>query len=419
MFPLHETTQRRVCRVTFLLVGVLPTLLTLGWIAYMHRPWRQADWQRTLAQQLHVRATLDQIATPRPGVTTLTNLHFADLRTDKPLGEMPQLTLQRQHSRLTLHADHLELQAEQLPAFVTAVATWLATNELAPIDFHADQFTITNLSHQSIQLKNLRVSSDLSNPAIQSFRIEAKVDGDQKKAIHLVLEHQDGTLRTKLDTQQTPLPAWLIGKLVPGISSCAEAKFSGVLTATSSEQQTRGDLRGQLDNVNLQQWTGTAGPHRLQCLAQVQLKQLTWSDATVELAQGEIEAGSSLASYSLFLALADQKLFHCGVGSGWKNHQPTSAEQLIAFEQLALGFEMSSAGITLTGMCEDGALMIAEDGPLLFSPQKNTVLPVANLVQLFHRRQKSWLPDTRGAHEMASGLPLPGEKKSEFETHRK
>ncbi len=423
MFALHETTQRRVCRGIFLVGCLLPTLLTLGWIAYWHRPWREADWQRTLAQNLHMRAEVEQMTAPRPGTTALTNLRLADLRTAKTLGSMPKLTIQQRDSRLTLSTEHLELQAQQLPQLVAALATWLASelaaDALTAIDFQADQLTISDASLQTIRLKNLSVASDFSDPAIQRFRFRAESIFDAGKTIQLVLENQGDTLRVKLNTQQTWLPAWLIGKLVPGVGGCGPAKFSGVVTAENKGQQTRGELRGRLEEVDLQQWAGTASPHRLECLAQVQLEHLAWSDDIVEVARGEMKAGASQANYSLFLALADPKIFHCGIGPGWKNHQPTSAEEPIGFEQLALRFEMTSAGIRLTGGCEGGALMLAEAGPLLYGPPKDAVLPVASLVQLFHRPQKGWLPDTRGAHKMASGLPLPGETEQATKNIRK
>ena len=38
MFPLHDRTRRFICRTAFLLCGVLPTAVTLGWSLSMRSP---------------------------------------------------------------------------------------------------------------------------------------------------------------------------------------------------------------------------------------------------------------------------------------------------------------------------------------------------------------------------------------------
>ncbi len=86
MFSLHESTQRRVSRVVFVACAILPTLATLIFVAYVHRPWREADWQRSLSQRLHVRVAVDEVASPQPGVTRLHDVWLADLRSERPLG---------------------------------------------------------------------------------------------------------------------------------------------------------------------------------------------------------------------------------------------------------------------------------------------------------------------------------------------
>ena len=402
MFALHETTQRRVCRVTFLTFCVVPTLLTLVGIAYCNRPWRQADWQQTLAQRLHVRATLDEISRPLPGVTKLTNLHLADLRTNHPLGSIEKLSFHRQNYRLTLHADHLVLEAEQLPAFVSAIATWLATGELELLDFHAEQLTINGPSLRVVQLKDLSIASVYSDSTGQQFQLKAMDDAGE--TFQLTLESQGGTLRCLVDAQQAALPAWLLGKFVPGLSGCGDATFHGTLTATYENQHTQGKLKGQLSNVDLQTWIGNDGPHHLQGVAQVQLEQIEWLDEGILVAQGNIKVGRGTSSFSLLLNARD--ICGCTTGPTWETLNSKFVDKPIPFDQLSFSFRMNDAGIAVTGHCEEKALMTFDQIPLLFAPLQ--LRPVGELVQLLdYRRQPGWLPATRKAHVMAGKLPLP------------
>ncbi len=405
MFALHETTQRRVCRVMFVILCIVPTLLTLVGIAYCNRPWRQADWQRTLAQKFHVRAVLDDITLPRPGVTELTNLLLADLRTNSPLGSINKLNFQRNHSRLTLHADHLTVEAQHLPDLVMAVSTWLATDELGPLDFQADHLTITGPSLHAVELNRLTIRSEATDSQSQRFQLKALDDAG--KTIQLALESEQGVLGCIVDAQQVPLPAWLVGKLVPGVRGCGNATFHGKISATSENQLVHGKLRGKFEQVDLQSWIGNNGPHRLQGRAQFDLSQLDWSGDRIEIAQGSIKAGQGASSFSLLLNARD--ICGCVTGPTWESLKPDTEQELVAFDQMALSFQMNSTGLAVAGLCKEGALMTVGETPLLFAPSQ--ARPVGELVQLLDfRRQPGWLPATRKAHALAGKLPLPGEE---------
>ena len=403
MFALHETTQRRVCRVTFIALCVVPTLLTLVGIAYCNRPWRQSDWQRTLAQRLHVRAELGDITRPRPGMTELGNLQLADLRTDARLGSIDTLSFHRKDSRLILRADHLTIEAKQLPALVTAVSTWLATGELGPLDFEAEQLTITGPSLHTLELMDLTIHSVAADAEGQQFQLKAT--GDTGETIQLGLASEQGKLRFVVDAQQVPLPAWLVGQLVPGVRGCGNAMFLGKISATSENQHVDGKLQGTFEQVDLQSWIGSDGPHRLQGIAHVDFEQLDWSNDSLEMVRGKIEAARGATSFSLLKEMV--KLFACTPETDWQALEPATPETLIPFDQLAFRFQMSSAGMSLTGACANGELLISQGSPLLFGPEEDAPFAVAQFVQLFHPSQHGWMSDTRGGNDMARELPLP------------
>jgi len=419
MFALHETTQRRVCRIVFLTLCIVPTLLTLVGIAYCNRPWRQTDWQRMLTQKLHVRATLGDISRPLPGVTVLTNLCLSDLRFDEALGSIGKLDMRRQDSRLLLHADHLEIQAEQLPALTSAVSIWLATSEKVPLDFLAERLTVVGPAQQAVELKDFSIRSDSANAPRQRFRVMARNPAGE--IIELTLTSERNTLSCAINTQQVSLPAWLVGKLVPGASGFGEAEFSGVISAESENlhfrQRVRGKLVGKFEQVDLQTWIGDDCPHRLQGSARVELQQLLWVDERIETAQGKIQAGNGASSFLLLLNAKD--LCGCVPGPKWGDLSPSTLDELVFFDELALSFQMSRAGITFAGECENGGVIRAEGASLLFAPSqepKETVLPVGQLVLLLDdRRPPGWLPATLSAHTMAGKLPLPGKEARESE----
>jgi hypothetical protein len=176
-------------------------------------------------------------------------------------------------------------------------------------------------------------------------------------------------------------------------------------------------LQGTFEQVDLQAWIGSDGPHRLQGIARVELEQLDWSGEGIEVVRGRIEASPGMASFSLLEAMGE--LFACVPGTDWQTLRPARPVELLPFDQLAFRFQMSGEGVTLAGECANGEIFLGQAGPLLFAPQENASFAVAQFVRLFHQPQQGWLPDTRAAHAMASELPLPGVKNGETETLHK
>ena len=432
MFSLHETVQKRVCRAAFVVGCVVPTLWTIGWIVYFHRPWHRADWQRTLTQQLHLRATLDDFAYPRPGVTRLIGLELAELRSGKPLASIDKLRVQRHGGQLALVADQVELEARQFSALAAALDTWLSAADLPSVELRADRLTLVDRSPGSaenaavsnrVEMTNLRVRGELVGQAPRRFWIQAELSdagqtgGASTLTIQLVIQRTEDRLLATLDTKQSPLPVWLLAEVVPGWGRCPAARFTGALQIENNALGLRGSLTGRFDNVDLQQWVGPiAAPHRLAGTVDVKLDQLTWQNGRVDVAKGELHGAAGVVSRSL-LSTAAKRLF-CALGPRLSGAEKTSAEQPQAFDQLACRFRMTSVGITLSGTCSvdaqgaRGCLLAVDRQPLLWEPGY-VDLPVAQLVQALAQPAASWLPATREAHQMAGALPLPSAAETE------
>ncbi len=408
MFALHETTQRRVCRVTFLLACVLPILATLAVVVYSNRPWQEADWQRTLDQSFHIRAQLDHYATPRPGVAEFTNLRLADLRTNHPLASVAKLRSCHQDNRLSLQAELIELEAEQLPALATTLATWLATDQIQPFELRVERLTIVSKSFQALPLQGLTIRSDGVSPKRQQFL--AKAFDSEGNAVQLKLVADRVALQCRLVAQQSALPCWLVGKLVPGLRNFGEAMFTGQISAQSEDHGLHGKLSGNLAHVDLQTWFGERGPHRLEGQAQIQLRQFAWSDNGIKRIEGTMHAQQGAVNDSLLNGMS--KLFGCNAGPAFQLFQEVTPESLLPFDQLAIQFRVDSNGIVLTGAGANDALLSNKGKTMLYGPQREQAFAVANLVQLFHRAQHGFFPDTRGSLDMATELPLPGDMRN-------
>lgn len=413
MFALHETIQRRVCRVSFLLLCVVPTVLTLVGVAYCNRPWRARDWQHSLTSHLHVRAELEDVSRPVPGTIVLAEVHFADLQTDAPLGWTEQLRCSEQDGRLLLEAETIELPGEQLGSLFNACKTWFATDESSPITFRANQLVLTGNAGDAYGLKDLSIDATPTNDNACQIQLLGKNSADEP--LKIKLEQRGRIVRCMIDAKQASVPAWLLGQLVPAVEGCGEAAFTGSLIVDEAANDHCGTLVGKIKDVEVRNWAGTAA-HQLQGLATIELEQVTWQDDSLEFARGRIQVDQGAMTYKLLLDMQEKLLLP--VGTAWQYLQPETQSDLVPFEKLTIGFELSHQGLVLTGD-DSGQVAIGVDGPLLLAPQENQLLPVAQIIQLFHAPMQGWFPDTQAAHEMAEKLPLPGNESANTPASRR
>ena len=406
MFSLHETTQRRVCRVLFVVCCVVPTLLTLGWIAYYYRPWRLSDWQQTLSQQLHLRATVDQASSPRPGLTILKNVHLAHLRTEDTLGRLDELECRWHNSRLLLRAKLLEIEVAQLPQVANAMATWMSGATWLPIDVEVEQIVFLGGPFESAIWQNLRLTGESSTE--QQRHMILQVDtAETDSPLQLVLQRSGTSILAALDTQQTSLPVWLLTDLVPGgLHRSPAASFSGNMQIEWHSQQQKGNLQGQFDQIELAEWLSATTPLRqLIGKATLQLSRYAWQGKRIQLAAGELQAGSGTANRAFLAAASYADHLKCVPTQALHDILTGSSVELQPFDQLIVNFQLDHTGLTLKGQNSTGILLTQRGEPLLLEPPQK--LPLAHLVLMFHLPAIGWLPDTQAAHNMASELPLP------------
>ena len=404
MFSLHETTQRRVCRVAFVVCAVVPTLLTLAWIAYSCRPWREADWIRTLSQQLHVRAVVEQIGTPRPGVFHLKNVHLADLRSEKPLAALGEVRAEWEGSQLTVAANHLRVEVESFPTLAATIATWMSAVDLPALELRARRLTIEGGSQRTVSLQNIRIQSERQTDQTQQLSIKADLpvagQGSYTHTLRLVVQQRGKITTATLQTETARLPSWLLADLLPTVARGAGATFTGSVRVEGDAQEVSGSLRGRLENLTISDWLGPDSPHAVRGTAQIELDKLNWRGDRVVSAQGNLSASNGAVGHSLLVEAI--KRFYCVPGKNLRLEIDSDAK-LQPFDELACRFHISSEGITLTGKCASlgetarGCMLAVDGRPLLMEPTY-AKLPVAQLVQVLSQPASSWLPASQEAH---------------------
>ncbi|MDZ4659487.1 MAG: hypothetical protein SH868_18100 [Bythopirellula sp.] len=405
---MHERTQRRVCRMAFVFACAVPTVLTIGWVLYFHRPWQERDWQRSVESALHVRAELVQVSAPRPLERELFNLRLVDLNSSLPLLSVDRLHI---HSQQTLAAEQIDVNRRQLPALATTISIWLAGSEFQPLSISARQLVFTDETHHSWTFNNVRAKCEVTATNVKQIAIQAEL-GETTKPLQILIErHPDGMVRTTLDTQQAKLPTWLLADLVPGAGRWDGATFGGTAQGESNTKEIVGTLRGSIAPIDAQAWIGKDSPQRVQAQAKLHLEHLNWRDGRIESVQGLLETSAGTASPPLLKAFQESLL--CVL----PDETILSAQEPIKFDQFACRFRLNSGGLTVSGTFpvagSAGCLIAAAGKPLVMQPSRSE-LPLGNFVRVFCPLEQNWLwlPATVEAIEFAEKLPLSEANKS-------
>lgn len=108
---LHETTQRRACRFAFLAGCVLPTLVTLTFVARCFLPTYARQWETPLEQLFDCGVTIDQVRTSRPGIVQFQRLVLRDPETDELWATLDGVTHESAHGTDRVTISRAEIQS--------------------------------------------------------------------------------------------------------------------------------------------------------------------------------------------------------------------------------------------------------------------------------------------------------------------
>ncbi len=405
MFSLHEKTQRRVCRTAFVLACAVPTLCTMAWVLYFHRPWQEQDWQTKLANALHVRATVNEVSASRPLQRELYSLRLADLQSTKPLLEMDVLHIGAQQAFSSKQAI---LHHAQLSELAEAVGVWLAGESFESATFQAERVLISSANKQDCELKQLQAECKTTASGARQIVIHALI-GEKSDRVQILIERNAaGKVQAALDTSQATLPAWLLAGVVPGAGRWDSAPFSGVLRLVKDLSTIAGSFRGTISSIDTKTWIGDDS---LQAHAKLQLEELSWRANRIETVKGSLETSAGqISSVMLNSIVSSQESLFCIAAEDLP--AKTKDRVFIEFDQIACRFQIDAEGLILKGNCvvpttdAPGCIILAQGKPLVMQP--NQVLPNACFVHLIRPRGGHyWLPATREATDMADKLPLP------------
>lgn len=419
MFQLHENTQRQLSRAAFVLLCPLPTTLLLAYVLWLRTPgYREAE-AREISQAAGMDVTLDALLHPRPGHTRLSTLRILDPETGTLVARVRELEIASSRGRTLLAASQPEIQSGHLETIWRRAEERLLRGTLDlsnPLEFVAGEVTLHSPEGESQTLTNvrLRVSKEAAGPTLTCEYRVAGVEMPEPAVIQISRRRDGDALGTRIDwhTGGTALAvapwqarfSWLAA-LGP------RCGFRGTCSAEQMPMGWRGELQGELLNVDLDRLVSDHFPHKLSGPAKVQIDNAEFIDGRLAKITCRIDAGPGVVGQSLIDAAAQ----HWRITPSSDRREDSPDDSLHHYQQLAARFEMESASLTLEGVCggqPPGTLLVREEGRTLQTPE-NAACNTTTLLRVLVPQSDLTVPASEATRQLMQILPLPPAGSSE------
>jgi hypothetical protein len=402
----------------FVAFCIVPTIAVLGWAAGRYWPGHAAAEARRLSHAVGLRASLEKVAYPRPGTVLYYGLQITDPETDALLLRCRALEVRStsvtipqagRRTVLLMVASQPEVEAEGLPRLGELLRRVLA-REPGPTDcdlrLSATELTLRH-GADAETLRKVRAGIETFATGTQAqivFRLAGNELAEPAR-LRLVRNRQTTppALGVELDTAGAPLPSRLLAMVFPQFRALGQRSgFCGHLWAVQERAGWSGELSGQFGEVDLGLLVSDHFPHRLAGTAEITVQLVRFHNNRLEEATALLTGGPGTLSRSLWQAAVERLRLVPG-------ELPTTAGDLISYDQLAVAVALDSQGLILQGRCgntQPGTLLTWGQRPILGEPLVQP-RPVAALIQALVPHSEQLVPATRETDWLTRYLPVP------------
>jgi hypothetical protein len=409
-YAVKFSTRRRLCRVIFCLACMLPTLLVGTAIVVLNAPaYRAAQtraWQTRLSGQLGLEVQVAEVM-PRGGSRWLARgLECRDPESHEWLARARSADMAKTTRGWLVTLGQPQLNARRLGRLVTLLHEHilLRANELAaPVQLAASSVELSDESNSEsvLDVRSAMDGSPEGAELLLEFR-SPSVAADERVRVRLVRNRQLDPPATgwELHTDSTGLPCSVALSWLPALSQLGDAcVFQGSVWCEQHPAGWEVELRGVFRQVDLEKLVTRQFPHKLSGSAVLTVNRCKVHAGRVTEIQGRLSCEGGVVSQSL-LDAAERSL-------GLQQHPRAGGAELLRYQQLALDFSLSAAGLVLAAPgAPDTTLLADSHGPLLSLRDSAPRSPLS-LVHLLVPQADMQVPATRETAAIVRTLPLP------------
>ncbi len=347
IWRVHETTARGLCRLTFVLLGIVPLGLCLLWCAQQFLPSYQNQqirvWEQLLSSKLGMRVKIAAFEARAPQRFALHEVRLTHLETGEPLGEVRLVEVRRAVGKWNIQLTKPRLNADKAQLTWRLVHDWLLCRPQSSADaalVEMDELAIydTRSASSLHQVTVTLLPTEVATFASSKFFSDPKLGAlarSQPTQLIVKRHHRQSELRTEMQlrTGSNPLPCSLAGRFISEFAWLGEsARFSGTVNVEMREQAWRAVMtEGKFENIDLSRLSGGSAI-AVSGIGQIELKPLVINQSGLELAYGSGVVSSGKMPQRLFQAFGK----HFGV-----QLRPTNPVTFYAFDTFGFSLHVS------------------------------------------------------------------------------
>lgn len=402
------------CRLAFLLVVLLPTLVVAAWAVQRSQPVylnaRLDEWRESLTHRLGLKIDIQRVAYPSYWVARIDGLEMSDPETNAKLLVCRTLEATRTKTAWLVEASQPELELSQLAAF------WQIIDGRLLRDFAADQLPceieigeLTLRVGEQAQTVTQFFASLRPIPNGSEVTLEFRLAGvETPQPCRLTMRRKRDVTppvtQWKFDSAGIALPCSLLAARIPAFQAFGnEARFVGTAKGEVGPTALHGEVHGRFLQVDLATLVTQNSSHKLTGLADVAC-QLRFREGRIEELRGTLDSRGGYISESLIAAAREH--LHFGV----ENEEPLPVQDgLVAYRRLAAEFRLTAEGLKLTGIADPtrpGVILANGTRSLLLDPTEQP-LPSSALIRTLVPQPEYQVPAAKESLPLLQILPAP------------
>ncbi len=369
---MSDPLRRRVCRIVFLLICILPTAIALKWIL---TPPTITQWESQLKNQTGLAANVRDVKTPLPQETVLDGVQLTVSEETDPV-ELGAVTISNTerlklifvqsfkttNNGLAEIAERLYRQVSEPPFPVRPFRVVVGQAQIAAENINGSPIV------QPIHGLTIDVQATDSNfEATIKFRLKVAEDAPVVQITYTRLMHAAPQETWTVLSQQTDLPTWMLAEIIPQLKCLGTAAlFEGSIRLTRSDQQWDGTVSGDLRNVDLYHLVQVPFKQTALGSLNMRIRDCQFVDGRVEILDGTVTSTGGQLSKELLNSFAEN--FSLGM--------PPFGDQQFALDygSMQFDFKIQHELINFNG---------DQHGTLLYAPNRDQILLT---------NQSSWFP---------------------------
>lgn len=399
---MSDQGRRQVCRSLFLLAGVCPLAVSLGWAAWRHVVSPETAYENWLAAQLAVDVRLSDVTRPKPGLTRIGTAKIVNPETGQMLALCERLELRWGVRGIGIHAAQTHLSGD-------------VVGELGEL-LHDRLLCRRRLHETSIFLVSQRVAIQRPRAEVElrecRLDVQRAADGptatltfqwayaEQPQPVRVRLSrHQKSNgpiTRLELETGNNPLPCSVLfgapAWLAPWEGGDS-LTFQGALWLDIAQTGWEGELTGHISGIDLNRLFTDRFPHQVSGDARMVVERAVVREGRLVELQGQLRSGPGTVGKPLVQAAV--RYLGCRL--------PTrlGVDESIEYRKLAVDIRLDNAGLVIHGMCEPdapGNILVDAAGAVLVEPedQPRLAIDVVRMLADEERAERLWDESTAG-----------------------